>query len=149
MEMETHCRLQTPWAWCQNLNIGEGTNRLLGFQQTVTEVRGTKTLSTASTSVAYKVDAAGNLTSDGLKMFRYDAANRMDRVRVIKDGVCAQAVNPRVVGRWQWRSAGTGRAQQVFQIDVHEGEQLLCTISAYLACGELRRFASAINEHTQ
>ncbi len=70
----------------QNLNIADGTNRLLGFQQTVTEVRGTKTLSTASTSVTYKVDAAGNLTSDGLKMFRYDAANRMDRVRIVKDG---------------------------------------------------------------
>lgn len=104
--------------------------------------------SVAAGAAVLIADAAQSTSAQSESLvLRYNMRERT--LRVIKDGVCAQAVNPRVVGRWQWRSAGTGRAQQVFQIDVHEGEQLLCTITAYLACGELRRFASAINEHTQ
>lgn len=70
----------------QNLNIGEGTNRLLGFTQTLSQVRGTRTISTANSNVSYTLDAAGNLTSDGLRKFDYDEANRMAKGKVFKDG---------------------------------------------------------------
>jgi RHS repeat-associated protein len=70
----------------QNLTIEGTSNRLLGFTQTLTNVRGTRTVSTANTNVSYAVDAAGNLTSDGLRTFEYDAANRISKARIFKDG---------------------------------------------------------------
>jgi RHS repeat-associated protein len=36
--------------------------------------------------VSYAVDAAGNLTSDGLRTFEYDAANRLSKARIFRDG---------------------------------------------------------------
>ncbi|MEI2678866.1 MAG: hypothetical protein V9G29_13965 [Burkholderiaceae bacterium] len=62
------------------------SNRLLGFSQTLTQVRGTRTISTANSNVNYTLDAAGNLTSDGLRTFEYDEANRMSKAKVFKDG---------------------------------------------------------------
>jgi RHS repeat-associated protein len=48
--------------------------------------KGTKTLSTSSQQVNYQLDAAGNLTSDGLRTFAYDATNRHSQTAVSKDG---------------------------------------------------------------
>jgi RHS repeat-associated protein len=70
----------------QTLAIGSGTNKLLGFSQTLTSTKGTKTLSTSSQQVNYQLDAAGNLTSDGLRTFAYDATNRHTQTTVSKDG---------------------------------------------------------------
>jgi RHS repeat-associated protein len=70
----------------QTLAIGAGTNKLLGFSQTLTSTKGTKTLSTSSQQVNYTLDAAGNLTSDGLRTFAYDATNRHSQTTVSKDG---------------------------------------------------------------
>ncbi len=66
----------------QSLTIAEGSNRLLGFTQTLTNVRGTRALSTTSAQVAYSMDAAGNLTSDGLRSFNHDASGRLAQVRI-------------------------------------------------------------------
>ena len=66
----------------QSLTIAEGSNRLLGFTQTLTNVRGTRALSTTSAQVAYTLDAAGNLTSDGLRSFNHDASGRLAQVRI-------------------------------------------------------------------
>ncbi len=70
----------------QTLNVDAASNKLLGFSQTLTQVRGTKTISTANSNVNYTLDAAGNLTSDGLRTFEYDEANRMSKAKVFKDG---------------------------------------------------------------
>ena len=45
-------------------------------------MRGTRTLSSASAQVAYTLDAAGNLTSDGLRSFNMDANGRLAQVRI-------------------------------------------------------------------
>jgi RHS repeat-associated protein len=70
----------------QSLNIGSGNNRLMGFAQTVTKVQGSSTLSTTNSSVTYSLDANGNLTSDGLRSFDYDPANRLNKATITKDG---------------------------------------------------------------
>jgi RHS repeat-associated protein len=57
------------------------SNRLLGFTQSITSVRGTQTLSTVNSAVNYSLDAAGNLSSDGLRAFAYDATNRHTSTR--------------------------------------------------------------------
>jgi YD repeat-containing protein len=74
----------------QALNIDPASNKLLGFTQTFTKVRGTKTLSILNTNVAYTLDANGALTSDGLRDFEYDEANRLSKVKVFKDGEAAK-----------------------------------------------------------
>ena len=56
----------------QALNIDPASNKLLGFTQTFTKVRGTRTLSILNTNVAYTLDANGALTSDGLRDFEYE-----------------------------------------------------------------------------
>ncbi len=40
------------------------------------------TLSTTSAQVGYRLDAAGNLTSDGLRNFGHDANGRLSQVRI-------------------------------------------------------------------
>ncbi len=60
----------------QDLNVEGASNKLLGFSQITTTTRGTRTLSTVNTQVNYALDAVGNLTSDGLRQFNYDANNR-------------------------------------------------------------------------
>ena len=76
----------------QSLNIGQGTNKLLGFSQTLTSTKGTKTLATSSQQVNYSLDAAGNLTSDGLRTFDYDATNRHSQTTVSKDGEASKII---------------------------------------------------------
>ena len=73
----------------QTLNLQSGSNRLLGFAQTLTKVQGTKTLSTTNSTVNYALDANGNLLSDGLRSFEYDTSNRLSKVRILKDGEAA------------------------------------------------------------
>jgi RHS repeat-associated protein len=65
----------------QALSIEGSSNRLLGFTQSITSVRGTQTLSTVNSAVNYSLDAAGNLSSDGLRAFAYDATNRHTSTR--------------------------------------------------------------------
>ncbi|MEO6292948.1 MAG: RHS repeat-associated core domain-containing protein, partial [Burkholderiaceae bacterium] len=69
----------------QAQQIAANSNRLLGFSQTMTATQGIKTgknagsiktLSTSTAQVSYGLDAAGNLTTDGLRDFAYDARNR-------------------------------------------------------------------------
>jgi RHS repeat-associated protein len=64
--------------------LSSTSNRLLGFTQTQTtkQVSNGTVLGTSSTQVSYQLDAAGNLTSDGLRQFGYDAANRLSEVKV-------------------------------------------------------------------
>ena len=73
----------------QTLSLQSGSNRLLGFAQTLTRVQGTRTLATTNSTINYALDANGNLLSDGLRSFEYDAANRLSKVRILKDGEAA------------------------------------------------------------
>ncbi|MGH6624940.1 MAG: DUF6531 domain-containing protein, partial [Burkholderiaceae bacterium] len=70
----------------QSLNIEATSNRLLGLTQTVTTTRHGKTMSVVTTPIHYTLDANGSLTSDGLRGFDYDAANRLSKVRLDKEG---------------------------------------------------------------
>lgn len=62
------------------------SNRLLGFTQNSVLQRtpnsGTATSSSSASTVNYQLDAAGNLSSDGLRTFSYDAANRLSQVQI-------------------------------------------------------------------
>ena len=62
------------------------SNKLTGFTQTVTTQRtnaqGSPVTSTVNSQVTYGLDQNGNLTSDGLRTFEYDAANRLSKVQV-------------------------------------------------------------------
>ncbi len=49
-------------------------NRLLGFEQTATSAAG----NTATTSVSYQYNGAGDLLGDGLTTYRYDSEGRME-----------------------------------------------------------------------
>jgi RHS repeat-associated protein len=73
--------LDTAANTAQALSIEGSSNRLLGFTQSITSVRGTQTLSTVNSAVNYSLDAAGNLASDGLRAFAYDATNRHTSTR--------------------------------------------------------------------
>jgi RHS repeat-associated protein len=64
----------------QQLSVAAGSNRLLGFTQSVTTLTGTKTNSTVNSQVNYTLDANGNLISDGLRSFQYDASDRLSKV---------------------------------------------------------------------
>ncbi|MBX3588698.1 MAG: hypothetical protein KF796_18865 [Ramlibacter sp.] len=74
----------------QALSLDPASNKLLGFTQTLTKVKGTKTVSTVSSNVAYSLDANGALTSDGLRGFEYDNANRLSKISIVKDGEAAK-----------------------------------------------------------
>ena len=65
------------------------SNKLLGFSQTLTKVRGTRTVATTTSNVNYALDANANLTHDGLRTFDYDESNRLSKVKVSKDGEAA------------------------------------------------------------
>ena len=73
----------------QSSNLDAASNKLLGFTQTLTKVRGTRTLATTNSSVNYSLDQNGNLTSDGLRSFDYDESNRLSKVKITKDGEAA------------------------------------------------------------
>ena len=66
----------------QTSSIASNSNRLMGFSQTLNKVRGSTVLSNATTTVTYSRDSAGNLTSDGLRVFEYDAQNRHSKTVV-------------------------------------------------------------------
>jgi RHS repeat-associated protein len=66
----------------QSLNVDSASNKLLGFTQTLVGTKGTRTVSSTTTQINYGLDAAGNLTSDGLRLFEYDASNRLAKVLV-------------------------------------------------------------------
>ena len=69
--------------------LDASSNKLLGFSQTLSKVRGTRTLAITNSAVNYSLDANGNLTSDGLRSFDYDEANRLSNVKITKDGEAA------------------------------------------------------------
>lgn len=73
----------------QSTTLDASSNRLLGFTQTLTRVRGTRTLATTNANVSYQLDPAGNLTSDGLRTFEYGSDNRLAKLKVLKDGEAA------------------------------------------------------------
>jgi RHS repeat-associated protein len=62
------------------LSIQPTSNKLQGFAQTLTTLTGTRTNSTVASQINYTLDANGNLTSDGLRDFQYDAENRLSKV---------------------------------------------------------------------
>lgn len=64
----------------QAMDIDASSNRLLGLAQTTELTRGGRTISIAGATVTYTLDANGSLTSDGLRSFEYDAANRLAKV---------------------------------------------------------------------
>jgi RHS repeat-associated protein len=79
----------------QNLNIEQNSNKLLGFNQSVltqaTAANGTRrTVSNVISSINYQLDANGNLTSDGLRSFDYNAENRLGQVQITQSGEAAK-----------------------------------------------------------
>jgi RHS repeat-associated protein len=66
----------------QALAVPADSNRLMGFTQTLAKVRDGQTRSVVVTPVAYTVDENGAVTSDGLRTFEYDAAQRLAKVRI-------------------------------------------------------------------
>ena len=73
----------------QNSNLDAASNKLLGFTQTITKIRGTRTLATTNSAVNYSLDQNGSLTSDGLRSFDYDESNRLSKIKITKDGEAA------------------------------------------------------------
>lgn len=67
-------------------NLDAASNKLLGFTQTVVKTVEGRTRSAVTTPVAFRLDAAGNLTSDGLREFDYGPTNRLEKARAFKDG---------------------------------------------------------------
>lgn len=65
--------------------IDAGSNRMLGFEVMATASDGARS-STSSSEVRYALDAAGNMTSDGLRTFVYDASNRLSKVLAVRHG---------------------------------------------------------------
>ena len=70
----------------QSQNIDASSNKLLGFTQTTTGTKGTRTLAITTSQVSYALDAAGNMTTDGLRSFSYDSANRHSQTTITNDG---------------------------------------------------------------
>jgi len=83
-------------ALAQNLNVDAASSRLLGFSQTQTITQTTAAgkvkVSGSNTQITYSLDAAGNLTSDGLRLFDYDASNRLSQVMVSQSGEASKIV---------------------------------------------------------
>ncbi|MES2280545.1 MAG: RHS repeat-associated core domain-containing protein, partial [Pseudomonadota bacterium] len=71
------------------LQVDSASNKLLGFTQTQTRTRGTRTLATTSSAVNYSLDANGSLTFDGSRSFDYDEANRLAKIRLTNEGEAA------------------------------------------------------------
>jgi RHS repeat-associated protein len=78
--------LDTSNTSAQAVTIEASSNRQLGFMQIFTKVKGSKTLSSTTSPVSYSLDANGNLLTDGLRTFAYDASNRHSQTTVMKDG---------------------------------------------------------------
>jgi RHS repeat-associated protein len=97
----------------QILNIDEGSNKLLGFRQTVVRTINGTTTSTVVTPVNFKLDKNGAMTSDGLRSFEYNAAQRLGKVKVSRSGEAASV-------RYEYNAFG----QRVFKSE-YEAEQKL------------------------
>ena len=78
-------RKPIPW----NAQYGS-RDRLLGFTQSQTSYLGSTPGPTTTSSVNYTLDAAGNLTSDGLRSFTYDASNRLAKVQLTQSPEAAK-----------------------------------------------------------
>jgi RHS repeat-associated protein len=63
----------------QNHIYYANSNRLQGFGQLTSSFSGTRTTN-ASITVTHTLDSAGNLISDGLRTFEYDATERLSKV---------------------------------------------------------------------
>lgn len=72
----------------QALKVDAASNRLLGLNQTLTVTQNSKQ-SQVSAAVNFTLDANGAMVSDGLRTFEYDAARRLAKVKVFKDGEAA------------------------------------------------------------
>lgn len=71
------------------LQVEGGSNRLLGFTQTVQRMNAGKAGKPMTAQVTYAVDANGSLTHDGGRAFIYDASGRMAQVRLDQGGEAA------------------------------------------------------------
>ncbi|MBC5763896.1 RHS repeat-associated core domain-containing protein [Ramlibacter albus] len=71
-------------------NIDGGSNRQLGFTQTLVRTRNGKPVSTSTASTRYTLDANGALVSDGIRTFEYDDTNALAQVVIAKDGEAAR-----------------------------------------------------------
>ena len=74
----------------QATRLDATSNRLLGFTQTVTKAQPGKPSRSTITPVSYSLDANGALTSDGLRNFEYDAAQRLAKVWMPMTGQFSQ-----------------------------------------------------------
>ena len=79
---------QTTQTTTQKLYIDAASNRLLGFSQSLTQARGSRS-ATSTSRIQYSIDANGAMTSDGLRTFEYDASRRLSKVRMRRDGDAA------------------------------------------------------------
>ena len=84
-----HAKTCSPAQFPRSRRPNRPSNRLLGFTQTLTSTRAGRSNLVSSTSVSYGLDAAGNLTSDGLRSFDYDASNRLSANHVFKNDEAA------------------------------------------------------------
>jgi RHS repeat-associated protein len=100
-------------ATTQALTVDATSNRLLGFSQRVTTHQAGKADAVMSANVNYSVDENGAMTSDGLRTFEYDAANRMDKVRLMKGGEAASVTY-----------LHNGLGQRVFKSEVTADQKL-------------------------
>jgi hypothetical protein len=64
--------------------IDAGSNRLLGFTQTLVKTQNGQPISSTNSTVNYSVDANGSMTSDGLRGFIYNDMNRLSEVEILK-----------------------------------------------------------------
>jgi RHS repeat-associated protein len=76
-------------ATTQALNVDATSNRLMGFSQRVTTHQASRADAVTSATINYSLDENGAMTSDGLRSFEYDAAERMSKVRLMKAGEAA------------------------------------------------------------
>ena len=100
-------------ATTQALNMDATSNRLLGFKQRVVTSQTGKADAITSATINYSLDDNGAMTSDGLRTFEYDAANRMDKVRLMKGGEAASVTY-----------LHNGLGQRVFKSEVTADQKL-------------------------
>jgi RHS repeat-associated protein len=100
-------------ATTQALTVEATSNRLLGFNQRVVTSQTGKADAITSATINYSLDDNGAMTSDGLRTFEYDAANRMDKVRLMKGGEAASVTY-----------LHNGLGQRVFKSEVTADQKL-------------------------
>jgi RHS repeat-associated protein len=100
-------------ATSQALTVEATSNRLLGFNQRVVTSQTGKADAITSATINYSLDDNGAMTSDGLRTFEYDTANRMDKVRLMKGGEAASVTY-----------LHNGLGQRVFKSEVTADQKL-------------------------